>query len=188
VEFVSNVYRVDHTNVIQSSVRDITARKLAEASVQRANAKLSSLVKVLQRRDARLCLAMIDLDDFKRFNDTFGHDTGDLVLRESGRLLHENLRKSDIACRYGGEESVLVLLDSSLASASQRLEQVRVLFERLEIRHSGQLLATTTVSGGVAAAPEHGSTMPELIRAADDALYAAKHAGRNCVTAYQPLH
>jgi diguanylate cyclase (GGDEF)-like protein len=56
------------------------------------------------RREARLCVAMIDLDNFKRFNDTFGHDTGDLVLRESGRLLHENLRKSDIACRYGGEE------------------------------------------------------------------------------------
>ena len=138
------------------------------------------------RRDARLCVAMIDLDNFKRFNDTFGHDTGDLVLRESGRLLHENLRKSDIACRYGGEEFVLVLLDSSLVNGSERLEQVRVLFEKLEIRHSGQLLATTTVSGGVAAAPEHGSTMAELLRAADDALYAAKHAGRNCVTVYHP--
>jgi diguanylate cyclase (GGDEF)-like protein len=73
-------------------------------------------------------------------------------------------------------------------SASQGLEQVRVLFEKLEIRHSGQLLATTTVSGGVAAAPERGSTMAELLRAADDALYAAKHAGRNCVAAYQSQH
>jgi diguanylate cyclase (GGDEF)-like protein/PAS domain S-box-containing protein len=138
------------------------------------------------RRDAHLCLAMLDLDHFKRFNDTFGHDTGDLVLRESGRLLHENLRKSDIACRYGGEEFVVVLPYASLANASDRIEQVRALFEKLEIRHSGQLMAMTTISAGVAAAPEHGSTMEDLIRAADDALYAAKDAGRNRVAAYSP--
>jgi len=137
------------------------------------------------RRDAHLCLAMIDLDHFKRFNDTYGHDAGDLILRESGRLLRENLRRSDIACRYGGEEFVLVLPDSSLANASQRLEQVRLLFEKLEIRHDGQLVATITMSGGVAAAQDHGSTMEVIIRAADDALYTAKDAGRNCVVAYQ---
>jgi diguanylate cyclase (GGDEF)-like protein len=129
---------------------------------------------------------MIDLDHFKRFNDTFGHDTGDLVLRETGRLLRENLRKSDIACRYGGEEFVLVLPDSSLGDASQRLEQVRLLFEKLEIRQNGQLMATTTISVGVAASPEHGSMMDILLRAADDALYAAKDAGRNRVSAHQP--
>jgi len=138
------------------------------------------------RREARISLAMIDLDNFKNFNDTFGHDTGDLVLRESARLLHDNLRKSDIACRYGGEEFAIVLIDSSLANASQRLEQVRLLFEKLEIRHSGQLLSSTTMSGGVAEAPEHGSTMEELMRAADEALYAAKQAGRNRVAAYHP--
>jgi diguanylate cyclase (GGDEF)-like protein/PAS domain S-box-containing protein len=137
------------------------------------------------RRDAPLCVAMIDLDHFKRFNDTFGHDTGDLVLRESGCLLRDNLRKSDVACRYGGEEFVLVLPDSSLADTSQRLEQLRILFEKLEIRQNGQLMATTTISAGVAAAPEHGSTMEGLLRAADDALYAAKDAGRNRVAAYQ---
>lgn len=136
------------------------------------------------RRDAHVCLAMIDLDHFKRFNDTFGHDTGDLVLRESGRLLRENLRKSDVACRYGGEEFVLVLPDSSLADASQRIEQVRLLFEKLEIRQNGQLMSTTTISAGVAASPEHGWTMDILLRAADEALYAAKEAGRNRVSVY----
>ena len=138
------------------------------------------------RRNAPLSVAMIDLDHFKRFNDTFGHDTGDLVLREAGGLLRDNLRKSDVACRYGGEEFVLVLPDSSLADANQRLEQIRVLFEKLEIRHNGQLSATTTISAGVAAAPEHGSTMAGLLRAADEALYAAKDAGRNRVAAYEP--
>jgi len=138
------------------------------------------------RRDAPLSLAILDLDHFKRFNDTYGHDAGDLVLREAGRLLHENLRKSDVACRLGGEEFMLVLPHASLADARQRVEQVRHLFEKLEIRYSGQLMATTTISAGVAAAPEHGTTAEVLMRAADDALYAAKGAGRNCVAAYQP--
>jgi diguanylate cyclase (GGDEF)-like protein len=138
------------------------------------------------RRDAHTCLAMIDLDHFKRFNDTFGHEAGDLILRETGRLLREHLRKSDIACRYGGEEFVIVLPDSTLEDASKRLEQVRILFEKLEVRHGGQLMATITGSAGIAAAPEHGTTMEELLRAADSALYAAKHAGRNCIATYQP--
>lgn len=138
------------------------------------------------RRDAHLCLAMIDLDHFKRFNDTFGHDTGDLVLREAGRLLQENLRKSDVACRYGGEEFVLVLPDATLADAKQRLDELRLLFEKLEIRQSGQLMAMTTISVGVAMAPEDGTTMEELMRAADEALYAAKGTGRNRVAVCSP--
>jgi diguanylate cyclase (GGDEF)-like protein/PAS domain S-box-containing protein len=138
------------------------------------------------RRTAPMSLAMIDLDNFKQFNDTFGHDAGDLILRESGRLLNENLRKSDVACRFGGEEFILVLPDCSLDGANQRVEELRLLFKKLEIRHQGQLLATTTISAGIAAAPEHGSTADVLMRAADDALYSAKHAGRNCVAAYQP--
>ncbi len=140
------------------------------------------------RRDSRLSLAMIDLDNFKAFNDNFGHDMGDLALRESGRLLRENLRKSDIACRYGGEEFVLILPDSGLEDAGQRIEQFRALFEKLDIRYNGQILASITMSAGVAAAPEHGSTMEELIRAADEALYSAKHAGRNRIAAYQTRH
>jgi diguanylate cyclase (GGDEF)-like protein len=137
------------------------------------------------RRNTSLCLAMLDLDYFKRFNDTFGHDAGDLVLRESSRVLQKNLRKSDIACRYGGEEFVLVLPDSSLADTSQRLEKIRLIFERLEIRHDGQLLPAMTLSAGITAAPEHGSTAEELLRAADAALYSAKQAGRNCAVTYQ---
>lgn len=107
------------------------------------------------------------------------------MLRESSRVLSENLRKSDIACRYGGEEFLLVLPDSPLEDTSQRLEQIRLRFERMEVRHDGQLLATMTFSAGIAAAPEHGSIPEELLRAADEALYAAKQAGRNQVLAYR---
>jgi len=138
-----------------------------------------------RRRNSPLCVAMLDLDNFKQFNDTFGHDAGDSLLRELGQVLREKLRKSDISCRYGGDEFVLVLPDSSLAHTQQRVEQIRVVVKELQIRHGGPLLDTMTVSAGIAEAPEHGSAAPELLRAADNALYAAKQAGRDRVVAYQ---
>jgi diguanylate cyclase (GGDEF)-like protein/PAS domain S-box-containing protein len=136
------------------------------------------------RRNAPLCIAMLDLDHFKQFNDTFGHEAGDLVLREASRLLRDGLRKSDIPCRYGGEEFVLVLPDSSLEDTINRLEQTRRQLEGMDIRHNGQLLATMTFSAGVAASPIHGSSPEDLLRGADAALYAAKHAGRNRIVAF----
>jgi diguanylate cyclase (GGDEF)-like protein/PAS domain S-box-containing protein len=138
-----------------------------------------------RRRNSPLCVAMLDLDDFKRFNDTFGHDAGDSLLRELGRLVRANVRKSDIPCRYGGEEFVLVLPDSELADAEQRVEQIRVLIKELQIPHGEQLLRALTVSAGVAQADKHSSDPNELLRAADQALYAAKNAGRNRVVVYQ---
>jgi len=137
------------------------------------------------RQNSPLGVAMLDLDHFKRFNDTFGHDAGDSLLRELGRVLREKLRKSDISCRYGGEEFVLILPDSSLGDIQERVEQICGLFKELKIRHGDQLLSTVGVSAGVAAAPEHGSTAAELLRAADNALYAAKQAGRDRVVVYQ---
>ena len=138
-----------------------------------------------RRRNSPLCVAMLDLDDFKLFNDRFGHDAGDSLLRELGRVLREKLRKSDISCRYGGEEFVVVLPDSSLADAEQRMQQLRVQIKELQIRHGDQKLGSLTVSAGVAQADEHSSNPSELLRAADEALYAAKNAGRDCVIVYQ---
>jgi diguanylate cyclase (GGDEF)-like protein/PAS domain S-box-containing protein len=132
-----------------------------------------------QRGNSPLCVAMLDLDHFKHLNDAFGHDAGDSLLRQLGQMLRENLRKSDIPCRYGGDEFVLVLPDSSLANCWERVEQIRVLVKELQIRHGGQLLGPMTVSAGVARAGEHGSSARELLRAVDGALYAAKQAGRD---------
>lgn len=137
------------------------------------------------RRGTPLCIAMLDLDHFKNFNDTYGHEAGDLVLRETSRVLCENLRLSDIACRYGGEEFLLVLPDSTPEDTNQRLEQIRVAFAKMEIRNNGQVLATPTFSAGIAAAKIHGSSPDDLLRAADDALYAAKQAGRDRILAYR---
>jgi diguanylate cyclase (GGDEF)-like protein/PAS domain S-box-containing protein len=138
-----------------------------------------------RRGNSPLCLAMLDLDRFKQFNDRFGHDAGDSFLRELGRLVRENLRKSDISCRYGGEEFVLVLPDSSLPDAEQRLEQLRVLIKHLKIQHGDQMIGPLTISAGVAQAEKLSTEPSELLRAADNALYAAKKAGRDRVVVYQ---
>jgi len=148
-------------------------------------ATLAHEVYRAQRRNAPLCVAMLDLDRFKRVNDTFGHEAGDSLLREFGQVLREKLRKSDISCRYGGDEFVLVLPDSSLADTQQRVEQICGLVKTLQVRHGGPLLSTLAASAGVAQAGVHGSNPSELLRAADEALYAAKRTGRNCVVVYQ---
>jgi diguanylate cyclase (GGDEF)-like protein/PAS domain S-box-containing protein len=138
-----------------------------------------------KRLNHPLCVAMLDLDHFKRFNDTFGHEAGDVLLRELGQLLSAQMRKSDIPCRYGGEEFALVMPDSSLKNTLQRLNQVCLKVKTLEVRHSDQLLDKMTVSVGVAVTPKHGCTSSELLHAADEALYAAKKAGRDRVVIYQ---
>jgi diguanylate cyclase (GGDEF)-like protein/PAS domain S-box-containing protein len=139
-----------------------------------------------RRGKAPLCIAMLDLDHFKNFNDTFGHQAGDLLLRELGQVLREKLRRSDIACRYGGEEFVIVMPDSSIADTRQRVEEIRGLVKKLEIRYGEQLLGTITISAGIAGTREQGGiTMREILHAADTALYAAKQAGRDRVVVYQ---
>jgi diguanylate cyclase (GGDEF)-like protein/PAS domain S-box-containing protein len=131
-----------------------------------------------QRRNATLCVVMLDIDGFKQFNDSFGHGPGDSLLREFGRILREHLRKSDISCRYGGDEFVLVLPDSSSADTQQRVDQIRTLLKSLQQVHQGESVPVTiSLSAGIVCASDHGATVSELLRAADEAMYAAKQAG-----------
>jgi diguanylate cyclase (GGDEF)-like protein/PAS domain S-box-containing protein len=139
-----------------------------------------------QRRRAPLSIAVLDVDHFKEFNDSFGHDAGDLAMRELADVLSENLRASDIACRLGGDEFALILPDSSLADTRERVERLCELTKQLEMRYDGHALGTMTLSAGIAAAPDHASTARELLRAGDAALYAAKEAGRDRVVLYAP--
>jgi diguanylate cyclase (GGDEF)-like protein len=132
-----------------------------------------------QRRNTPLCVAMLDIDHFKVINDTFGHAAGDALLAELGRILRVNLRMSDIACRYGGDEFVLILPDSSLDDTRHRVQQILELVKKLHIWHGEQLLESLTVSAGVVEAHEHNFDESEILQAADEALYAAKHAGRD---------
>lgn len=132
------------------------------------------------RNKLSLSAVMIDIDHFKHFNDTYGHEAGDMVLREVGLLLRENLRKSDIAVRYGGEEITIIMPDSSLEDARQRVEQLRRMVERMELKLVNGKAAKITISAGVAQMRE-GAAADQLLRAADHALYAAKQGGRNRV-------
>ncbi|HXC31691.1 MAG TPA: diguanylate cyclase [Verrucomicrobiae bacterium] len=135
---------------------------------------------------SKTCVAMLmmDIDHFKRFNDNFGHQAGDALLRTLGDLLKRSTRGQDIACRYGGEEFVLVLTDSSLAGALQRAEILRKEVKQMSVEYAGQLLGAVSVSMGVALFPEHGTNMADVIRASDQALYSAKREGRDRVSVW----
>ncbi len=131
------------------------------------------------REDQPLALAILDLDHFKRYNDTWGHEAGDQVLIEVSRILREHLRASDIACRYGGEELVAVMPRAELREARERLSRIAHLVRDAEIHIDGRPLPAVTFSAGIALAPLHGDDAESLMRAADQALYAAKQAGRD---------
>lgn len=135
----------------------------------------------VQRSSTTLCVAMLDVDHFKSFNDTYGHEAGDDVLRALGDVLRDGLRKSDIPCRFGGEEFTLILPDATLDNARIRVETVCRAFKSFQIRSSGRLLPASSVSAGLAIAPFHGSTVDAILRVADGALYAAKLGGRDRV-------
>ncbi len=131
-----------------------------------------------QREGYPVALAMFDLDHFKRINDTYGHAAGDEVIIALARLLQQHARSSDTACRFGGEEFVLLLPGADLEAAAQRVGELRTAFGEKAIAF-GTFRLSATLSAGVAAYPAHGLTTRELIARADEALYAAKRAGRN---------
>ncbi|CAK8719778.1 hypothetical protein GMJAKD_09055 [Candidatus Electrothrix aarhusensis] len=133
-----------------------------------------------QRHDVPLGVIMIDIDHFNVFNDTYGHDLGDKVLREIGAFVQGNIRDEDIACRYGGEEIIIILPGASLQNTHRRAEQLRIGIEGLAVDMYDEE-HTVTASLGVALFPEHGGSIKEVIRAADCALYKAKNNGRNRV-------
>ncbi|TMH67362.1 MAG: GGDEF domain-containing protein [Betaproteobacteria bacterium] len=136
-----------------------------------------------ERSGKPLSLIMIDIDHFKRFNDTFGHDAGDFVLSSIARTIGAAIRQSDIACRYGGEELTVVLAESDLEHALQRAEKLRLAIRETHLTHRGQSLPGPTASFGVAAYPAHAGNVADLLKAADQALYRAKQAGRDRVCA-----
>lgn len=131
------------------------------------------------RSQRRLGIIMLDIDHFKQFNDTFGHDAGDYVLREVGNLLRAGVRTEDFVCRYGGEEFTLIIPEIGSDELWQRAESLRDVIKRLKLQQRGQLLSSISASLGLAFYPEHGVTAEELLRAADAALYQAKGQGRD---------
>lgn len=159
---------------IRDQLTGLFNRRYMEESLERE-------IRRAERNHQPLGIIMMDIDHFKKFNDTHGHDAGDAILRAMGTLLKSQVRGGDIACRYGGEELTLMMPDATLEAVQQRAERVRVATAEMSAPHRGTDLGTVTVSLGVALYPLHGSTGEDVLRAADAALYRAKRAGRNRV-------
>jgi diguanylate cyclase (GGDEF)-like protein/PAS domain S-box-containing protein len=146
------------------------------------------LEEVLEREVRRVARAaqsrwslMSDLCHFKTCNDTYGHDAGDAVLRETGQFLGKGVRAEDFVCRFGGEEFVVILPTADMKSSQARAERLRSKMRELTVMHQGRSLGMITISIGLASFPQHGVSPKELMAAADAALYEAKRAGRDRV-------
>jgi diguanylate cyclase (GGDEF)-like protein len=141
-----------------------------------------------QRSGGSLGVIMLDIDHFKRFNDTFGHEAGDDVLRAIGSFLRQSVRGSDIACRYGGEEFLVILPDSDSKTVLQRAEYLRSVVKSLPAPSGSETHIPVTLSCGLAVFPDDGLSSEAVLRAADMALYRAKEGGRDRVcTSQVPL-
>lgn len=163
-------------NLLQQTIRDpltgLYNRRFLEESLNREMARC-------KRSGCAFALLMIDVDHFKRFNDTYGHDAGDAALRAMSGALQKSTREGDIVCRFGGEEFVVVLPDTDLKGATSRAQRIVEFVRGLEITHNGKTLRSITASVGPAMYPQNGKTMTAIIQSADRALYEAKGAGRD---------
>lgn len=133
------------------------------------------------RSTSPLAVLMIDVDHFKAFNDTFGHEAGDTVLREVAECFRQSVRNEDVVCRYGGEEFIIILPETNEETAVERAEIIRQAVSKLRVRSKGETLRQISVSIGIAMYPAPARDATDLVRLADRALYDAKHAGRDRV-------
>jgi diguanylate cyclase (GGDEF)-like protein len=157
---------------LRDSLTGLYNRRYAEETLEREIARA-------KREHSALSVIMIDLDHFKNFNDEFGHDAGDTALREAATLFAESLRTSDVVSRVGGEEFLLLLPGAVPEDAVRKVDKIRERLKRLEVFHRGQRLPVLTFSAGSSCFPQDGQAADDLLRAADKALYEAKHAGRD---------
>lgn len=160
------------TQAVYDSLTGLFNRRYMEETLKRELSRVT-------RKKNPLGLIMADIDHFKRFNDSYGHAAGDALLRSLGSFFKEHVRREDIACRYGGEEFVLIMPESSLENTRRRAEQIREEIKQLRIWHRGSLINSVNVSMGVVVFSEHGNSAESLLESADKALYRAKRQGRD---------
>jgi diguanylate cyclase (GGDEF)-like protein/PAS domain S-box-containing protein len=162
----------------QQAIRDILTgvfnRRYMEETLERE-------LHRAERNKSPVGVIMLDIDHFKDFNDLFGHAGGDALLHELGGMLNKSIRGADIASRYGGEEFLVVLSDATLEITRERAEDLRQAAKELQVYYLDKPLVKITLSLGVAAFPEHGRTIEEILKSADTALYRAKKEGRDRV-------
>jgi len=179
----------EEINVLQENLEVVRTESLTDPLTTLANRKffeesVKQLVAECDESDQPLSLILTDIDHFKKFNDTYGHLTGDQVLRLVAMALKQNVKGNDMAARYGGEEFVVLLPKTALMAAVTVADQIRrtVMSKELMRRSTGETLGRVTISLGVAAW-RRGDSVASLLERADACLYAAKRAGRNCVVA-----
>lgn len=131
------------------------------------------------RNESQVGIIMLDVDHFKKFNDNYGHEAGDEILRVLGKILHHHFRESDVVCRYGGEEFIVIMPDITLEQCLEKAEQLRLVVEAGAYIFFDSEKLNITLSAGVALFPLHGEGICAVLRLADDALYQAKQDGRN---------
>jgi diguanylate cyclase (GGDEF)-like protein len=153
------------------------------ANRRRFERKLEREVSRTLRYEHPFCLLMLDIDNFKRVNDTFGHSTGDDVIRRIGKVLHEGTRGIDLAARIGGEEFGLILAETNLEGGLEVADRLRLAVGKMSVPLVGHI----TASVGVAECPASAQTVHDLLVSADSAMYEAKRAGKDRVAANQPM-
>lgn len=165
---------------IRDPLTDLFNRRYLEETLDHEIARAA-------REGYSICIMMIDLDHFKKVNDTYGHEAGDHVLKGIAATLSEETRRGDFACRYGGEEFVIVIPNMDKNVAYERAENLRNTLNSLYIPY-GIYSLTITISMGIAFYPANGQTREAVLRAADKAMYAAKDAGRDHILSYDEVH
>jgi len=140
-----------------------------------------------ENSSTNFAVLMADIDSFKSFNDSHGHDAGDLVLREVSVQMKRVMRQDDVVCRYGGEEFAVLMTDSPRETVLERTERLCNQIKTMQVNYRGQTLPPITLSVGIAFFPLSGDSAPELIESADRALYAAKNAGRDQVVVFDSI-
>lgn len=168
-----------HEQSIRDSLTGLFNRRYLTKSLDRELCRA-------QHTQRSLGLIMLDVDHFKGFNDTYGHEAGDVVLRELGSLLNTESGALDIPCRYGGEEFMVILPEASLSKTHQQAEHLRTAVKHLKLTYLDQPLPRVTISVGVGVFPDHGMTATELIQGVDVALYQGKTQGRDRVVIASP--
>jgi diguanylate cyclase (GGDEF)-like protein/PAS domain S-box-containing protein len=163
----------------EQSIRDPLTRLFNRRFLEES---LARELRLSERNHLPVSLIFLDLDHFKRFNDTFGHDAGDKVLQSLADLFLRFFRATDICCRYGGEEFAIILPESSSRDAVVRADVLRAEVKSLRLEYKRQTLGPLSISVGVAAFPEHGSSSEELMKLADQSLYESKARGRDVVS------
>ncbi|WP_136513459.1 sensor domain-containing diguanylate cyclase [Geomonas edaphica] len=166
---------------LREQLRELSIRDPLTGLLNRRHMEESLLREISRatRTKQPLSVLMMDVDHFKHFNDTYGHEAGDHVLKEFGHLLQKQVRESDIACRFGGEEFTLILPEADCDTASDIGNRIRSAVMDLQLVVGRQPLGRVTISGGIAVFPEDGDTIQQLLARADEALYDAKKNGRN---------